>query len=82
MAKMRFTTRVERSNNEASAKQAEIENDQAEKARKQEREDSWRKGSLFNMQGTNLQMHSDMQNMRKQSQLESLKDKINIQTSL
>ena len=82
MAKMRFTTQVERSNNVASAKQAEIEEYQAEKDRKQEKEDNWRKSSLFNQAGSNLQMHSDIQNIRKQSQLESLKDKINVQTSL
>lgn len=34
------------------------------------------------MADTNLQLHSDLQTLRIQNKLESLKDKINIQTSL
>ena len=64
VAQMRFTQQVDRSNHAASAKQAEIENVQAEMARKQDREDHWRKTTLFNMADSNLQMHSDLQTMR------------------
>ena len=73
---------VDRSNKLANAKQDEIDNATAEFDRKQEREDNWRKTQLFNMADSNLKMHSDLQTMRIQNKLESLKDKIDIQTSL
>ena len=79
---MRFTQNVDRSNQVANAKQAEIERTTAEFDRKMEDESNWRKSSLFNMVDTNFKMHSDLQNMLHQNKLESYKEKINIQTSL
>ena len=57
---MRFTQQVDRSNQVANAKQAEIENTTAEFDRRQDEENNWRKSSLFNMVDTNLKMHSDL----------------------
>ena len=79
---MRFTQNVDRSNQVANAKQAEIERTTAEFDRKMEDESNWRKSSLFNMVDSNFKMHSDLQNMLHQNKLESYKEKINIQTSL
>ena len=79
---MRHCLNVEKGNNEAQKKQKDIEDCQAEIDRKHEKEDAWRKSALRDMATNNLKMHSKIKKQVVKDRLESLKEKIDIQTSL
>ena len=78
LAKMRFSSSVERSTKEANDKEVEIKRVLAQKDAKLGSDEKWRRSSLFNSVNHNLQMHSDLQTKNKLDRLEMLKDKIDV----
>ena len=79
---MRHCLKVEKNEKEALDKQKDVENCQAEEDRRHESEDKWRTTALRDMVTNNLKMHSKIKKQVRKDRLESLKDKIDIQTSL
>ena len=82
MAQMRFGGQVEKMKSKNNAKDAEIEATKRAAAQRQEREDHWRKSTLFGNASHNLKMHKNLQDMRVTERIENEKEKIDIQTSL
>ena len=64
LAKMRFTGHVEKSNNQNMAKNAEIEATRQAAVLRQEKEDNWRKSTLFGNTNHNMQMLKDQNEMK------------------